>query len=534
MKRQGSIRWALYGVLFAGLIACTKGGNKGDFYGFDPKESLRFNLVTEPPSLDWSKSTDTTSNEVQVNIMDGLVKYDLADPEMKLIPGLALSWESKNKFKTWIFKLRPGVKWTDGVELEAQHVIDGWERLLNPQTAAEYAYQLFTVVGAKEYNEGKNKDFSKVGIKAIDKLTLQIELDASKSFFPMLLTHHSTYPLRKDVVAKHGDKWTEPGNIQTLGAYKLTRWDHDKLLVLERNENYWGEKAKTKNIIAQIIHEQATAISLFDSGKTDALTQLPSSEIEKLRTRKEYHSANNLLMYYYGFNTKRAPMDNVLVRKAIAMAIDKNELAKILNGGQTPLNGWVPRGMFGYEEDVGNKFNPEKAKELLKEAGYSAAKPLPTITIGFNTHEDHRRVAENVQGQLKRNLGINVELRNEEWKVYLSSLRSDPPHMWRMGWLADYPDPDNYMQLMTSFSENNHTRWGSPEYDALVKAGISEGNKDKRREIYRKAQQILTNEATAVVPLYSGTSHFFLADRIKGFPINPMLVRDLTKVEVTQ
>lgn len=502
-------------------ISCTKKAEKLG-YGLKYEDTLRISILTEPPSLDWSKSTDTTSALIQDNIMDGLVDYKLDDPKLGLKPALATKWESKNQSKTWVFDLRADVKWSDGQAFSAQQVVDGWERLLNPATASEYAYFLFNVKNAKDYNQGKIKNFSKVGVKVNDQGQLEVELEKPQSYFPYLLTHHCTYPIRKDVIEKHGDSWTEPENMVSLGSFNLKVWEHDKAIVLERNDSYYGDKAKIKNVLAYIV-DMNTAMSLFDKNKIDAMNELPALDLPRLKKRDEFRSTNILGIYYLGFNVKKAPLDNSTVRKALNMAIDRKEIVKILSGGQMPISGWVPPGMFGYDESKGLEFNPEQAKKLLVEAGYGEGKKeFPKITFAFNTNENHQRVAENVQAQLKKNLGVEVELKNEEWKVYLNTLKVDTPHIYRMGWIADYPDPDNFMNLMTSYSENNHTNWASEAYDKLVTMAVSVTEPTAREKLYQKAQEILTEVDVPVVPVYSYVTHAMVAGRVANYPINTM------------
>lgn len=501
-------------------LSCTKKEKKLD-YDLPLAETLRINISQEPPSLDWSKSTDTTSSLIENNIMEGLVEYDLKDPELNLVPGLATEWESSKDGLTWTFTLRKGVKWTDGGDFTGQQVIDGWERLLNAATASEYAYFLFGVKNAQAYNQGKIKDFSQVGIK-VDGEKLVIQLERPLSYFPYMLAHHSTFPIRKDVIEKHGDRWTEPANIVTLGAYKLKIWEHDKALVLERNDGYYGEKAKTRYVLAYMINEMATAINLFDSGKIDFQYNLPSRELRQLRSRKEYKEGGILGIYYYGFNTKKAPFNNVKVRKAFAHAIDRKQITTMLAGGQIPLSGWVPVGMFGYEPERGLQFDPEKAAQLLDEAGFKDRSKLPKVKLAFNTNEDHQRIAENVQAQIKKNLGVDIELSNEEWKVYLASLKSDTPQIFRLGWVADYPDPDNFINLLASYSDNNRTHWASKKYDEMINQGILEVDKTKRRQIYSDAQKMITEDETPVVPIYSMVSQVLLSERVQGLTMNSL------------
>lgn len=516
------MRWGVLVAIVGSLltVACTK--KKSTDYGLDPKDTLRVNLTTEPPSLDWNKSADTTSALVTDNIMEGLVKYDLNDPELSLLPALATKWTPSNKAQKWVFEIRKGVKWTDGVELTAQHIKDGWLRLIDSKTASEYAYFLFGLKNAQEYNQGKVKDPNQVGVSVDAEGRLVVELKSPMSYFPYLLTHHSTYPIRLDVIQKHGDQWTEPQNIQTVGAYKLKIWDHDKALVMERNENYYGTPAKIKNIVGYMVTDMTTAVNLFKTKRLDSQRNLMGTELKHFRARDDFHEKGILGIFYFGLNTKRPPMDNLLVRKAISYAIDREEVTKLLDGGQKPLTSWIPAGMMGHEEKVGLSFNVKRANELLDQAGYKDRSKFPLITLGFNTNENHQRVAENIQAQLKKNLKINVEVKNEEWKVYLKSLRVNAPHIYRMGWLADFPDPDNFLNLMTSYSDNNHTNWGNPKYDKLIEQAVSEVDKEKRKKMYHEAQKILTEVDVPVVPVYSMVDHMLVSERVKNYPINSM------------
>jgi len=482
-------------------------------------ETLRIRIASEPPSLDWHKATDTTSSLITENMMDGLIGYDFSGQEPTVGPALATKWESKDS-RVWKFTLREGVKWSDGVEFTAQHAIDGMKRLLSPSTASEYAYFLYPIKNARAFSEGKIKDFAQVGVSSSGPLELTIELEKPMSFFPFLLTHHSTFPVRLDVVEKHGEQWTKPGNIVTLGPFNLKVWDHDRQIVMERNETYYGKKAQIKYLLALMIQEGSTAVNLFDGGKVDALNDLPPQQIRELKTLKEFKQLGNLLIQYYGFNVEKKPMDNVKVRQAIAHAIDRQQIVDALAGGQIPMTSFVPAGMFGYEANRGRPFNIEKAKQLLKEAGYEDMSKFPKIDFRMNTNEAHQLVAENVQAQLKKNLGIDIEIKNEEWKVFLNTVKVDPPMMYRFGWMGDYPDPDNFLNLMTSFSENNRTRWKNAKFDELIAKAATEANREKRRALYSEIQKILVEDEVPLVPLYSGVSHHLVSERVVNYPFN--------------
>jgi len=532
MMKLSLFRILLLGFLSLFFVSCFK--KKQSTKDTLPlKSTFRFNIATEPPTLDWNKSTDTTSSLIVDNIMEGLLEYDFSKENMALQPALASKWSSTSDGKIWTFTIREGVKWSDEKAFEAQHVIDGWERLLNPKTASEYAYFLYPIKNARSYSEGKIKDFSKVGVSINEKQELVVELESGKSYFPYFVSHTSTYPIRKDIIKKHGNQWTEPENIVTLGAYKLKKWQHDKKIILEKSDHYYGHKSvKIKNILIHIIPESGTAINLFEKGRLDVITNLPSRELPSLRKRKEYKSHPVLAIYYYGINVKAKPFDNIKVRKAFSLAIDRKAITDLLKGDQEPLTGWIPPSLLGHDSSVGEGFKPKKASLLLDSAGYKDRTTFPRVTISYNTHEDHKRIAEKVQAQLKKHLNIQVELSNEEWKTYLQSLKIGKQQIYRMGWVADYPDPDNFMTLMTSYSENNHTDWGNARYDALIEKAAGVLDPKERSQLYMEAQKILVEQEAAVIPIYSARSHWLISDRVLHFPLNIMGKISFKKVEL--
>ena len=206
----------------------------------------------------------------------------------------------------------------------------------------------------------------------------------------------------------------------------------------------------------------------------------------------------------------------------------------MLAGGQVPLAGWIPKGMAGYNENMGLKFDVEQANRLLDEAGYKDRGQFPRVVLAFNTNDNHKRLAENVQAQLKKNLGIEIELRNEEWKVYLQSLQSDPPHIFRLGWLADIPDPDNFMSFLLSESDNNHTNWGNPQFDQLVVEAASVTDTQKRLAMYEEAQRILVEKDIPVLPIYTMVENMMVQERVKNFPANAISQMKFKDIELTR
>lgn len=505
------------------VFACTRKAENSP-------DTLRINLDAEPPTLDWNLATDHTSIRVIYNIMEGLTEYD---KDLNPIPALAERWDVSEDGKTYTFHLRKNVRWTDGVPLKASQFVDGWIRLLTPETAAEYAYFLFDVVGAKEFNSGKIKDPKKLGVKALDDHTLEVKLIKPIVFFPAITTFMVTYPIRKEVIDKHGDRWTEPGNIETLGPFNIDEWQHEYLIILSRNPDYFGPKPKLKKVKMFMIEEKTTALSLYERGSLD-IVDLPPQAIEKYSKSPEYENFPFLRIYYYGFNVTKKPFDDVRVRKAFASAIDRSAFPKILKGGEIPASSLIPKGMFGYEPGIGHKFDPAKAKALLKEAGYDENNPLPEIEIAFNLPpSENGLIAENVAAQWRVHLGAKVKLNNQEWKVYLDTMKHDTPMVYRLGWGADYPDPDNFAVLFTSSSGNNHTQWGNPRYDELVSLAAVESDLKKRKMMYDEAQRILVEEDCAIVPLFISALNVLVSKRVHGYDLNAMDTQYLKKVSLS-
>ena len=282
-------------------------------FNLSKSDTLRINLGTEPPTIDWSKATDTSSSFITTNIMEGLTQFDFTNGiEMK--PALATSWSSSDS-QNWVFNIRKGVLWSDGVELTAQHFIEGWERVLNPLTASQYANYLYTLTNAKEYNEGKITDFNKVGVKVIDKYTLSVQLRTPMAYFPKMLAHSVTFPNRADIIAKYGDKWATAANIVTLGAYNLAEWKHDEVMYLKRNDNYY-QPAKIEHILVYMLKEHSVGIGMIDIDALDVQFGLPKIGINIIKQRPDYHSTPNLGISFIGINTSKAPYNDVMFRRA--------------------------------------------------------------------------------------------------------------------------------------------------------------------------------------------------------------------------
>ena len=520
--RKGSIVALSFLSLFF-VSSCNPFSPSGN-----PK-AFRVNLGTEPPSLDWSLATDHVSFNVIANLMVGLTEFD---KNLKPAPVIAKSWDMLEGGRKIVFHLRDDVMWSDGKKVRAQDFEYSWKRLLNPKTASEYAYTLFDILNAEAYSQGKLTDDSQVGVKALDDSTLEVRLKHPTSYFLSITTFEVTYPQRQDVIEKFGTKWTDPEHIVTNGPFLLTSWKHENEIQLKANPNFFPGKPAIENVEMFMINELTTALAMYEQGQLDFIDNHSIPILEKPRLAKApgFKHVPQLRGEYYGFASFRKPFDDPRVRKAFAMAIDRSVIPKLLRGGEQPASSWIPPGMLAHNSKLGLPYNPPEARRLLREAGYPDGKGFPQVTLGYNTLEDKKIVAEAIQGMWKRNLGVLVRLENLEWKVFLKRLQNDPPHIFRSGWGADYPDPDNFMKLFTSFSGQNYSRWKNARYDQLLEQAAREMNEQKRVRLYNEAQKLLCEVDVSIVPLFNTAESTVLNPRYTGLEYNSMsrlLLRDV-------
>ncbi len=498
------------------FLSCGSGNKTLDAADISRKDTLNINIGTEPPTLDWSLATDVTSFTIIDNIMDGLTAFD---EKYEPVPALAQSWRISEDGRTYTFKIRKGVSWTDGKPLKASDFLYSWKRILQPETAGSYAYFLFDIQNARKFNSGEIKDFGKVGARAPDDYTLVVTLERPRAYFLNLVTFMSTFPMRKDVIEKYGTKWTEAVNIVTLGPYKLKKWKHHGEVIIEEYEGYWGEKPKSAKKVRMIMNENpVSTLALYESGELDFLDSkgIPLLEVPRLVKLPDFKQSEVFRNNYIGFNAKKAPFDNSLVRKAFASSIDRKSLAGLLQGAGVPITSWIPIDMLAHNPRIGLSFDVQKARKFLEMAGYPNGENFPQITFLYPDTGNNRIVAEAFQSMWKEHLGIEVKLVNQEWAVYLSTLRMDPPPLFRAGWQADFPDPHNFMNLFECGSGNNRTGWCDPEYDRLVEEAAGILDRSQRTGLYNSAQKILTETGVAIVPYLNSVQQNMIKPYVKG------------------
>ncbi len=509
-------------LLIACSFACTPVNRDKDANVF------RMAVSSEPPTLDWNLATDSISIRVIENIMEGLTQFDR---DLQAVPAVASGWSVSGDGRTYIFSIRDSVHWSDGKRVTAHDFEYGWKRLLNPATASQYAYFLYDIENAYEYNSGQLKDPSLLGVKALNDDTLQVRLKRPVVYFPSITAFTATFPLRKDIVDKYGDRWTEPGNIVTNGPFNLTEWRHEYSLTLTASRNYFGGRPGLDAIRFYVIGESSTALTLYETGGLD-IVSLPPLAIPSYKNHREYVRHPLLRGYYYGFNVEKPPFNDRRIRQAFSMAIDRRTFPEILKGGELPATSWIPEGMPAFNPSVGLRFNPDGARALLRAAGYAGGAGFPAVTAVFSTNPENLLIAQNLQAQWKKNLNVNITLDNQEWKVFLKTLENNTPTIFRLGWGADYPDPDNFMNLFTSNSGNNRTRWKNREYDRLVDAAVIEKEMEGRKRLYDRAQKILTEEDVPIMPLFQNVQNLMVKPYVKGFKPNAMDIIHLKDVWV--
>jgi len=545
MRLRTPLVLAAAAVAAVALVAAGCGGGSESQPAADggkkaASQVLKMAWGAEPPSLDPGLATDTTSSNVLLNIMDPLVR--LGD-DLQPVPALAESWDVDGKTVT--FHLRADGRWTNGDPVTAHDFEYSWKRTLDPKLAADYAYQLYGIVGAEEYNNAKPAQAAalrdKVGVKALDDRTLQVTLTSAQPWFVQQAAHHSFLPVHQQTVETHGAKWTEPGNIVTNGPFELEGWQHDASITLVKNADWRNaDKVALDRVEGRIIVDGTTRVQAFEAGEVDLLDGggLPPADMPRLKELPEYEKYPALGTYYYGFNLKNIPDENQ--RRAMAFAIDRQSIIdNVAQADQIPATGMVPKGIPGFEV-IEQHFLPttadlEKAKEFMAKA----ENPKKTITLFYNDSPGHKEIAVAVQAMWKE-LGIDTTIKSQEFAQFLEFLGPPPNNavdVYRLGWIADYGDPMNFLELWTSQSGNNNSNFADPAYDRLIEKARNTPNDQQRYELYRQAEAMLTGPqgALPIAPIYWYTYTNLERESVKDtFHINPLDQFDLSKVVIRE
>jgi len=505
MKRQR--------LLIPTLLVTFLGGAPN--VGSAQEQVFRVNNTAEVESLDPAVVTGVPEHRILSNLFEGLTTTDPRDLSPK--PGMAASWTLSKDGLVYTFTLRDA-RWTDGKPVTSHDFLYAWERVLNPKSGAKYAQHLFYLKNGEAYNKGGVTDFSQVGVKAVDAKTLQVTLKSPTAYFLDVTGFYTLYPVPKWVIDAHGKDWVKPGKIVSNGPFKLTSWVPQKELVLEKNPQHWdATSVKLQKVIFLPTDDINTAYKQFLAGDSDWIPTVPPSQIDAAKTKPEYYASPYLGTYYFRFNVTKLPVSDVRVRKALSLAVDRESLTKfVTKAGEVPYSSFVPAGLRGYEGPRGLGFDPAAAKKLLAEAGYAEGKGFPKTELLYNTSDLHRVITQAVQQMWKEHLGVQVDLVNVEWKVYLARQTSLDYQISRAGWIGDYVDPNTFLEMWKTGGGNNQTGWSSKRFDELMDQAARLVNAKDRMQAMQDAEKILLDEAP-VLPLFTYVNKGMLSKKVKGW-----------------
>ncbi|KDR95682.1 oligopeptide transport system substrate-binding protein [Peptoclostridium litorale DSM 5388] len=525
MKKLVSILLSAMLVMTA-LVGC---GDKGDTK--ELRNVVRYNLEADVKTIDPALNAAVDGAIVTVNAFEGLMRLDDND---KAIAGVAESFDVSEDGTVYTFHLRDS-KWSDGEALTAKDFEYAWKRALSKEAAAEYAYQLYYLKNGEAYNKGEVAA-DEVGVKAIDDKTLEVTLESSVPYFLELTAFPTYFPVRQDMVEAHGEQWAlKPESYITNGPFKLEKWEKGNIMAFVKNENYYdADRIKLDGIEFSFMEEISTAMASFESGDVDALHRVAREQIPTFQAENnpEFKIFPQIGTYFYAFNVNVEPTNDLKVRQAFTLAIDREAITKVVTkGGETPATGFVPTGMTqpdgkdfreaGGDYGITTTAQVEKAQALLAEAGYPNGEGFPKIKFVYNTNENHKKVAEAISEMWKQNLGVEVELVNQEWQVFQNTRNEGDFVIARDGWVGDYVDPMTFIDMFISTSGNNHPHWNSEEFDNIVREAKLTSDETKRFEMMHKAEDMIMADMI-VMPVYYYTNPKMFKEYVKGARVSPL------------
>ena len=526
-------------ILLATCVTLTGcGSSETNVVAGNKSGTLYWGNGTEPQSLDPQIATGVPEHHVISAVMEGLVLKDRKTLEPR--PGVAKTWDISNDGRVYTFYLRENAKWSNGDAHTAHDYVWSWWRALQTTLGNQYAYMLFPIKNAKRYYDGETSDFSDVGVKAIDNRTLQVTLTNPTPYFLQLLDHYSLFPVHQATIEKfgradeRGTRWSYEGNLVGNGPYKLEEWKINRHITVTKNPYYWDEaNVSINSIVFKPVDNAVTEERMFRAGALHVTSSIPADKIAiyQEKSAPELKITPYLGTYFYRLNINTPQLQDKRVRRALGMAIDRKQLVdNITKGGQIPAYTMTPPGTMGYFPESTLNFDPEAAKRLLAEAGYPNGEGFPSVEILYNTNEGHRKIAVALQEMWKNYLNIDIKLLNQEWKVYLATESAGDYQISRGGWIGDYVDPNNFLDMFLCNGGNNRTGWCNEEYDRLIlEVAPSQSSHEQRLKIFQQAETILL-EDMPIIPVYTYTSIKLLHPSVRNFDdniLNQAMYKDL-------
>lgn len=488
--------------------------------------------ASEPESIDPATNTAVDGAIMIEHAFEGLVKWvDDGQGVAKLAPGVAESWDVSEDELEWTFHLREDAKWNDGKPVTAQDFKFSWDRLVNPETGADYEYMLDMVAGYEDKN---------LQIEAVDDHTFKVTLSAKCPYFEEICAFPATCPVREDMVSS--DQWTlSPDTYISNGPFKMESWEHNSKITFVKNPEYYAaDDITAEKIVFHLMDDANAQYAAYRSGELDLVTEVPQDEVPVLLKSGELQVKPYVGTYFVCFNTQVAPFDDPRVRQAFSLAIDRNFIVNQVTGrGEEPATGFVPSGVYDAEGAEGEDFrtkggayydvdeaqyqaNCDKARELLKEAGYENGEGFPVVDYLYNTNENHKAIGEALQNMWQNELGVQVSLQNQDWAVFIQERKAGNFSIARHGWIADYNDPMTFIDMWMTGGGNNDAHYANPEFDKLLKAAKSESDPVKRMEYMHQAEDLAVGEDAIVAPLYFYTNPYMIKPNIEGMYYTPL------------
>lgn len=492
-------------------------------------------IGSQPETLDPQMNSASDGSNYIKHLFEGLMKH--AWDGSGIVPGAAESYEVSEDGLVWTFKIRDNAKWSDGKDLTAQDFVYTMQRLVNPDTAAPYAGDMGKyLLNGLEIVEG-TAEVETLGAVALDEKTLELTLAGPCAYFEEIMAFPTYYPVRQDMVEAHGNNWmTTPETLIGNGAYKLEAWTMDEEIVMVPNEEYHAyDEIIAGRLAFKLITDANARLAAIRTGEIYWTDDYPSEELEAVRAEGFYNLEPQLGPYYVNINNAKAPFDNVLVRKAFALAVDTQFIADvIMQGTELPADNFVGPGFPDAEPGsdfyaVGGSVidrsdyeaNKIAAQEALAEAGYPNGEGFPVVEYTTNVSGAHVTIAEALAGMWKDVLNVNVEVVTMDWNVFLDARRGGQHMLARDGWVADYADPSNLLDLFTSYSGNNSTFYNNPEYDEMMKAVTASSDQAFRMETMHKAEALVIGQDYAAIPIKYYATQYLARPEITGVATYP-------------
>jgi oligopeptide transport system substrate-binding protein len=520
-----------FGLLIAALAALTSGcGRRETAVSAGPRTHiLHLGNQNEPATLDPHIMDAATDMNIAVALYEGLTAYD--EKTGNGVPAVAERWDVSPDGLTYTFHLRPDARWSNGDPVTADDFAYSILRILTPSLGSTYAYMLWPIRNAEEFNAGKVKSFADVGVEVIDPHTLQLTLARPTPYLPMLAAHNTWLPVHRATVEKFGKSdqrnspWTRPGNLVGNGPFVLTEWQPNARISVTRNENYWGNaKNQIEGVVFYPIEKAEVEELNFRAGQMHATFGLPASKITTYRQASDSRLRIDPLLRidYINFNVTKAPLNDVRVRRAMALAIDRPSMARnVFSGGRTAAGTIVPPNCGGYVGPSGVPLDAEAARRLLAEAGFPGGKGFPTLALQVRNDESTMRLGEALQGMWQRELGITITIEPYEQKTWLQNQQSMSHTIGILGWTADFPDAITFLDVFRTGNGNNWTGWGSRDYDALLDQAATTADANARLQLLQKAESILLQEMPAA-PVTFGTRSYLIHPTLKNWGPAPL------------